>query len=143
MSYDEIAHLDFTPDPGTGLRERALKTWGVEKAIREERQQRQVGELLLHAQRCITDVLDVVNATKVVVKPRPSDGDGDVFCQIDGMEFKVSVVYPTGGGEEPNVVKLFVKTGNNYAEVNDILDLGRYLDKDLIRVKEEEECATD
>jgi hypothetical protein len=142
MSFDDIAHLDFQPDVGTGLRDRALGAWGEEKQRREEEKQITIANLVVIAHARISEILDVSNATDVVVKAKDKDGDGEVFCRVDGMEFKVNIVYPAGGGDEPTTISLSVRAGSTWSSVPDLATLGRYLENNTIRF-EEDECATD
>lgn len=135
MSIDEIAHLDWNPDTGLGLRERALEAWRTEEAIRDQEHQENAANLLLAAAACISEVLGVLNAanTRVVPSKTNKDGDGDVFCEIDGIEFKVTVVYPSGGGDEPSRVGLSVKNrSNGWMNISTLEQLGKYLDSDTI-----------
>lgn len=132
-ALDQIAHLDWTPNPGTGLRDEALQAFEDRKGVI-------IHDLLTRAQRLLKDILNVDNALNVQVKPKNfKDGDGEVFCEVDGMQFRIAIVYPTGGGEEPSTQVLAVKTGNNYAPVDNMVTLGRLLFGNSVTVKEDED----
>jgi hypothetical protein len=142
MSYDEIAHLDFVPDFGAGLYDRALEA--LEEHERNEEAQKQgcIADLLIRTAEKLAEVLGLCNASQARVEVKNTDGDGSVFVKADGMQFRVTVVYPAGGGDEPTAVNLSVKTGNNWSAISSLADLGRWVKAGSVD-REEDKCATD
>jgi hypothetical protein len=142
VSFDEIAYLDFAPDLGAGLRERALEALEEHERNEELEKQGCVGDLLIRAAGKLADVLDLCNASETRVEVKNTDGDGSVYVKADGMQFRVTVVFPAGGGDEPTSVNLSVKTGNNWSAISSLADLGRWVKAGSVD-REEDKCATD
>lgn len=124
MSFDEIAHLDFTLDEPTELREQAIAAWEREKADREH-------ALLLQAQACIHEILGQMNAQNARVTIGRNDDEGTVYVAVAGIEFKVDVLK---GGDE---VKLFVKVKCGFEPIRNLARLGRMITEGEVR------CSTD
>lgn len=139
MSFDEIAHLDWNPDTGLGLRERALGAWEEKQLRRTEELEKQVADLLTHAAGRISEVLGILNAENCRVEPKNKDGDGTVFFNADGMEFKVNIVYPNGGGDEPSTLTVSVMCRSGWLSIRDVEGLGEKLDGGLVKMIERDD----
>jgi hypothetical protein len=112
----DIEYLDFAPEAHhLSLRERALAAY----------EQQRVG-LLCEAHGHVLEVLGV-EAEFTQVEVKNADGDGEAYCEVDGIPFKVVVTYPAGGGDEPRGMKLWFKHSYNWCEIRTLADLGRQL----------------
>lgn len=115
----DIEYLDFSPETHQlTLRERA-------RAAFESRRMR----VLCEARDSLQDMLGVADPAFTEVTVKNKDGDGDAFCEIDGLGLKVSVVY-SAGESEPQFVKVWLRAGAGACtEIHDLADLGRVLTK--------------
>jgi hypothetical protein len=130
-TFPEIDHLDFPVDDTAGLIERAVQTYKSLWSYHESR-------ALTVAGACLSSTLGVTSALDTTVVVNNSDGDAVVECKIDGIQFKVSIVYPSGAGEkaEPDRVELRARVNqHNWALIKDLYNLGALIDKGELPVQ--------
>jgi hypothetical protein len=124
-NFPDIDHLDFHVDDTAGLIERAVQKYKSSWSYHESR-------ALSVAGACLSNTLGVLSAQDTTVVINNSDGDAVVHCKIDGIQFKVSITYPSGAIEEdePDRVELRAKvTEYNWAPIKNLYQLGALIDK--------------
>lgn len=131
-AYDEIAHLDFVP--GTTeqppLRERAAAAYEHVAAVHRH-------ELLAFAAHKISGVLGEWSGQVDAMTIRNTQtGEGEVLVGIDGLQFRVNVVWSIPRTEESEAtVTLGVKgKGGAWISVNTLAELGRHLEAGICAI---------